>query len=280
MSQIELIRKYDIHPVKRFGQNFLIDENIQNKILNSLPLGQGKIFLEIGPGLGALTLPLLKRGEQVAAIEVDKKLQALLETELSTYQPKHFTLIKDDALNVLKEGEFQKHFSEPDVLIGNLPYNISTPLLFAILELASCFEGVFVTLQKEVVDRLVAKAGSEAYGRLSVSFGFFAHVKKLFDIAPGCFSPKPEVWSSFISVEFREKRLAREEKEAYLDLVKIAFSERRKQLAGLLARHYGLKPKQAEDFMVRNSHSPQIRAENLKALDFWHLLLHIQKFKS
>jgi 16S rRNA (adenine1518-N6/adenine1519-N6)-dimethyltransferase len=280
VTQIELVRKYGIRPVKRLGQNFLIDENIQRKILGALPLGSGRIFLEIGPGLGALTLPLLKRGERVLAVEFDKKLASALETELSPYLKGGLDLIQEDALRFLAPENLGRTLGgEKGILVGNLPYSISSPILFLLLELHEFFDGAYFMLQKEVIERLTARPGTPSYGRLSAGFGFFTKTTRLFDISPHCFYPKPEVWSSFVEIRFRENRLRTVEREDYLALIKLAFSERRKKLAGLLVRACGLSTAQAEDFMVRGGHSPNIRAEELSPIDFWQLLGHIRKFK-
>jgi len=277
MSQIELIRKYQIHPIKRFGQNFLIDGNIQQKILKSLPLNEGKVFLEIGPGLGALTEPLLKKGEQVIAVEVDKKLAAILDQELTPRFPNHFKIIQSDILELMNEDSLKQLLPEGGVLIGNLPYSISSPVLFKALDCSRFFENAFFTLQKEVVDRLVARPGTPDYGRLTVGFGLFAKVRREFDISPTCFSPKPDVRSSFFSIEFKGLKLSPQDRQGVLDLVKIAFSERRKQLFGLLSRHHRLKQKKIDDLIIRLKVSQKVRAEELPPQTFLNLYELLQQ---
>jgi 16S rRNA (adenine1518-N6/adenine1519-N6)-dimethyltransferase len=277
MSIIDLLRKYDIHPIRRFGQNFLVDPNIKGKLIEVLPRGEGKPFVEIGPGLGAITEPLLRKGEHVISIEIDKKLQAYLENELAPRYPKNFELIKGDVLEEL--GTVLRERAVPVILIGNLPYYISSPILFQCLKQSHLIEAAFFTLQKEVANRLIAKPGTKDYGRLSASFGRFAKIKKIFDISPGCFSPKPDVWSTFIKIEFKEKYKDADLRDEYMQLVKVAFSERRKQLTGLLSKNYGLKAKQAEDCMIRLELSPNIRAEQLSPSQFWKLLDFIHRHK-
>ncbi len=276
MSIIEILKKYDIHPIKRFGQNFLVDPNIKRKIIESLPLNEEDDFIEIGPGLGAITEPLLKKGKFVTSIEIDKKLQAFLEQELIPKYP-NFRLIKGDVLEVFEKNLLQ---SNDNIIIGNLPYYISSPILFRTLELSAFINKAYFTLQKEVVDRLVAKPGSKNYGRLSAGFGYFTAIKKLFDITPGCFTPKPDVCSSFIEIEFKKKFKADfQKKEDYLHLVKVAFSERRKQLINLLSKNYGLKQARGEDLMIRLGLPPKARAEELSPNNFWKLLEYIDKFQ-
>lgn len=288
MSIIEVLKRYDIHPIKRFGQNFLVDPNIKGKILDVLPRGKGKTFVEIGPGLGAITEPLLKKGDRVISIEIDKKLQAYLENEFIPRFPNNFELVKGDVLQELgKVLQGPPHLTSPAsgrgnkefVLIGNLPYYISSPILFQALEFSHVIEEAFFTLQKEVANRLIAKPGSKDYGRLSASFGYFAQIKKLFDISPGCFSPKPDVNSTFIQIEFKEKYKNTELRNDYQRLVKAAFSERRKQLTGLLSKHYSLKGKQAEDCILRLGLSPNVRAEQLSPSEFWKLLDFIDRHR-
>lgn len=279
MSLYEIFNKYDIHPVKRFGQNFLIDRNIQQKIVKSLPLGKGKTFIEIGPGLGAITRPLLEAGETVVSIELDKKLQAYLTNELVPEFPNQFCLIKGDALECLNLDLIQS-LGDEVVLVGNLPYYISSPILFRTLDLSDhCLEAYY-TLQKEFADRLTARAGTRAYGRLSASFGLFAEATKLFDIAPSCFSPKPDINSSFVRINFKQRYRVNPLREEYLALVKAAFSERRKQLAGLMVKNYGMKSSEIEDSFIRLELSPKIRAEELTPMHFWKLLEYVHKSKN
>jgi 16S rRNA (adenine1518-N6/adenine1519-N6)-dimethyltransferase len=283
MSIIDILRKYDIHPVKRFGQNFLIDPNIKRKILESLPLDKGKTFVEIGPGTGALTKQLLKKGERVVAIEIDKKLQAFLEESFSQHYANQFELFKGDVLEIMTEDFLRKVVGADEdnagdvIVIGNLPYYLSSPILFRTLELNHLIGGAYFTLQKEVVDRLRAKAGTRNYGRLSASFGYFAESKKLFDISPGCFSPKPDIVSTFVEINFKKRFRDCKDREAYLELVKIAFSQRRKQLQGVLAQHYPRKAKQIEDCIIRLKLAPKVRAEELTASNFWNLLELLEK---
>ncbi len=245
-------------PRKHFGQHFLHDRNILDKIIAAIAPEQSQHFVEIGPGRGAMTRPLLERIDTLNAIEIDRELAAALPATINS--PK-LRVHAADALNfdfsTLARDDTQLR------LAGNLPYNISTPLLFHILEFDTLFSDIHVMLQKEVAQRIAAGPGSKTYGRLTVGIAARCEVDLLFDIKPGSFTPPPRVDSSFIRlrpIAAKRSRITRQ--DAFNRVVKQAFGQRRKQLSNTLR---GLLTA-AEIKSV--GIDPSTRAENLTVEEF------------
>jgi 16S rRNA (adenine1518-N6/adenine1519-N6)-dimethyltransferase len=261
LTQIELLKKYDLRIRGHLGQHLLMDPNTIRKIVDALKLQPGDRVFEIGPGLGAVTQEILRRGFPLLAIETDKKFVEILTQELAPEYPGLFTLVhadilKSDLTKLIKgTGAFfrisEKDACPPVKVIGNLPYYISTPILFHLIEHAGVFSQAVLMLQKEVAARLTAQAGDEDYGRLSVTSRFYGETEFLFDVSPSCFLPHPEVVSRVISFTFRPfHSKTRVQKDApLLELVRIAFSQRRKTLLSLLA--HDLKPKRGREDLER-----------------------------
>ena len=255
LSQIELLKKYNLRIRGHLGQHLLMDPNTIRKIIDALYLQPGDHVFEIGPGLGAVTQEVLKRGFPLLAVETDKKFVEVLTAELVPEYAGQFTLVHGDILKCdlteLLEKWIEKRSQSPVKVIGNLPYYISTPILFHLIEHAKIFSRAVLMLQKEVAARLTARAGEDDYGRLSVTSRLYGETKFLFDVSPSCFLPHPEVMSRVISFTFRSFPFGahvRDEKRL-LELVRIAFSQRRKTLLSLLAN--GLKPKQNREGLER-----------------------------
>lgn len=210
---------------KRFGQNFLQDKGIIDQILASIHPQAKDNILEIGPGLGAITLPLLRRVEQLRAVEIDRDLQA----HLASLSPK-LELIAADALTV-DYSQFGKDLR----IVGNLPYNISTPLLLHLLTFHESIADMHFMLQKEVVSRLAAAPGSKAYGRLSVIVQYYCEVEAVFDVPPEAFDPKPKVDSAVVRlVPYKSSPYDEVDVSKLEQLVAKAFNMRRKTLANNL----------------------------------------------
>lgn len=214
-------------PRKRFGQHFLHDPGVLNRIVDAIAPARDDHMVEIGPGRGALTRPLLARVDRLDAIELDRDLAARLEAELG-----------DSGLRVHQGDALRFDFSALGTdlrLVGNLPYNISTPLLFHLLRCHANFRDLHVMLQKEVVERMAAGPGGREYGRLTVALAARCRVEKLFVIRPGAFSPPPKVDSAFARLVPDPERLARLSSEKAFDqVVTRAFSMRRKRLSNSL----------------------------------------------
>jgi len=215
---------------KRFGQHFLHDPAIIRRIVQALaPRGPGHL-VEIGPGRGALTSLLLAAGGALDVIEIDRELAAALVARFA--QQKGFVLHEADAL----EFDFTALARARGArlrIVGNLPYNISTPLLFHLLSSAAVIEDMHVMLQREVVDRLVAQPGGGDYGRLTVMLAPWVHIERLFDIGPGAFQPPPRVWSAMVRLTVRPTPSFAVSPH-YAAVVAAAFGQRRKTLRNAL----------------------------------------------
>jgi len=214
-------------PSKRFGQNFLTSQGIIQRIIQSLDPKPEETIIEIGPGQGALTTPLLERGCHVVAIEFDNNLIPFLEEKFGAKE--NFYLVHADALN----SEFCEIIRPATKarVVANLPYNVSTAILQRLIEQRNCLDQMVLMLQREVVDRITATAGSEDRGYLSVLVEAYCETEKLFDVAPGSFRPAPKVWSSVVRLTPRVSIAAdlRDEKLLW-QIVSAGFAQRRKTI--------------------------------------------------
>jgi 16S rRNA (adenine1518-N6/adenine1519-N6)-dimethyltransferase len=216
---------------KRFGQNFLHDQNIIARIIRAIAPGPGQTLIEIGPGQGAITGPLLDTVQQLTAIEIDRDLAAALRARFATKPG--FELIEQDVLKV----DFAELGQGTDSLriLGNLPYNISTPLLFHLLDYRELIHDMVFMLQLEVVDRMAALPGTPDYGRLSVMMQYHCKVEKLFTVPPGAFTPQPKVDSAIVKLTpWRPLPHPARNPQTLANVVRTAFNQRRKTLRNTL----------------------------------------------
>lgn len=248
-------------PRKRFGQNFLTDPGIIRAIVAAIHPREGDVLVEIGPGLGALTGPLLECLPHLHVVEIDRDLIARLK---SRYSPERLTLHAGDAL-AFDFGQLAKPGARLKVA-GNLPYNISTPLLFHLAQFADVVTDLHFMLQKEVVDRMTAPSGNAAYGRLSVMLQYRFQVEKLFDVPPESFDPPPKVDSAVVRLMPRPAaELTAINPDDLARVVLAAFGQRRKMLRNTL------KPLFSESMLEALGISPALRAESLPVADFVRL---------
>jgi 16S rRNA (adenine1518-N6/adenine1519-N6)-dimethyltransferase len=241
------------NPRKRFGQNFLTDRNVIERIVDSIAPRTGELIIEIGPGQAAITRPLLQSGAEIHAVEIDRDLAARLHTLFANHA--NFHLHNVDALRAdfaeLSDG---RRFR----LVGNLPYNISTPLLFHVLKWRNQIEDMHFMLQKEVVERMAAGPGSKTYCRLSVMCQVHCLVSSLFEVKPGSFYPSPSVDSAIVLLKpHTQPKVCGELVTRFNQLVAKAFSQRRKTLRNSLKGM--LTAEQIESVGI----DPGIRAEQL-----------------
>lgn len=216
---------------KRFGQHFLTDKQVIQRIVDAIMPLPDQHLVEIGPGQGALTLPVLKKAGKLDVIELDRDLIPLLKTRCK--EKGDLTVYQADAL----EFDFGQLITsdQPLRLIGNLPYNISTPLVFHLLNYAPHIRDMYFMLQKEVVDRMSARAGTSTYGRLSIMVQYHCRVTSLFNVDRGAFDPPPKVDSSIVKlVPHREFPYQARDYAHFAALVKTAFAHRRKTLRNCL----------------------------------------------
>ncbi|HVF17403.1 MAG TPA: 16S rRNA (adenine(1518)-N(6)/adenine(1519)-N(6))-dimethyltransferase RsmA [Steroidobacteraceae bacterium] len=251
---------------KRFGQHFLHDRSIINRIIDSVAPQPAERIVEIGPGLGAITLPLLDRIGTLDAVEIDRDaVRHLRETT-----PSHGTLRLHEA-DVL-EFEFSELASGDERLrlVGNLPYNISTPLLFRLIQQCALFIDMHFMLQKEVVDRMAAGANDDAYGRLSVMLAPWLKVEPLFDIGPSSFRPPPRVISTFVRLTpHSSSPFAITDQRKFATVVAAAFSQRRKTLRN------ALRPLLSAEQIEAAGIDPGARAETIEPAGFAALALQL-----
>ncbi len=240
---------------KKFGQNFLKDTSIINAIIQSINPVPDDLLIEIGPGLGALTKPLLEKTNHLLAIEVDRDIVAWMENE---YSKKNITVFNEDILNF----NFDQ-FDQKVRVVGNLPYNISTPILFKCIDNITNIKDLHFMLQKEVVDRMIAVPSSSEYGRLSVMLQYYFAMEHLVHVPKESFDPEPKVESSFVRlIPYKHYPFVANNIEQFGRIVKEAFSQRRKTIRNTLKSFISENDFQKIDI------NPQLRAENLAVSDF------------
>jgi len=217
------------HAKKKWGQNFLVDPNLLNKIIRTIKPKKIDNILEIGPGEGALTEMLLPSVNNISAIEIDP---ILVEHLLSNKILKESQVLQGD---VLSKDLAKLSIEKPIKIVGNIPYNITSPILFWLIEQREHWFEAYLMVQKEVADRLVARIGTKSYGRLTVMAGVFLDIVKCFNIPPEVFRPQPKVDSAFIKIVSKKTPIVDEEKfNQFENIVKAAFSKRRKMLQNSL----------------------------------------------
>lgn len=248
-------------PRKRLGQHFLIDPNIVRKIVALAALQPNETVFEIGPGRGILTRALCAKARSVIAVELDAKLVAHLGQALADCS--NLDLRHGDALEVPFDT-----LPERAVVVANLPYYVSTPLLFRFLEARARFDRMILMLQAEVARRLVAKPGTDDYGVLSVLTQYCAEARLAFQVSPSCFRPRPEVGSAVVRLLIRKLPSVQVEDEAgFVRAVRAAFAHRRKTLINSL-RDEGIRPHDLADVLKRAGIDPARRAETLALEEF------------
>ena len=244
---------------KRFGQNFLQDHNVIYNILSNIQAVSGEHWVEIGPGLGAITKPLLQEKVILDVVELDRDLVKYLNDQFK--EADNFTIHSADAL----QFDFSALAKDDKKLriIGNLPYNISTPLLFHLLENVHCIDDMHFMLQKEVVDRICADPGSKKYGRLSVMMQYYCETELVFDVPPESFDPIPKVMSSIVKLTpHLAPPVDIESIEKLNKVVTAAFSQRRKTIRNSLGKLF------TEEQIVSLDIDPKLRAETISLEEY------------
>ncbi|MGA9993186.1 MAG: 16S rRNA (adenine(1518)-N(6)/adenine(1519)-N(6))-dimethyltransferase RsmA [Thiobacillaceae bacterium] len=263
-------------PRKRFGQHFLTDEGIIRAIVDAIRPTPDEVLVEIGPGLGALTRPLLDRIPHLHVVELDRDIIARLKM---SWPPERLSIHEGDVLkfdfNLLARPEGPRQSSQGSTtgtirVCGNLPYNISSPLLFHLMDYAEIISDMTFMLQKEVVDRMVAAPSTSAYGRLSVMLQRRFHLQALFDVPPEAFHPPPRVESAVVRMIPKPGNgIAKMDEKLFAEIVASAFGMRRKTLRNTLADKL-----KVEEF-AKLGIDAGLRAENLAVSDYEAITLHI-----
>ena len=255
-----------MHTRKRFGQHFLHDPEIIARIAACIGPRPGEALVEIGPGQGALTTPLLAAAGALDVIEIDRDLAAALHRQF--HEQPALRVHTGDALE-LDYGALARELGRPLRVVGNLPYNISTPLLFHLLTYSRHIHDMHFMLQKEVVERIVAEPGSNQYGRLGVMLAPHVRATRLLEIGPGAFRPAPRVWSAVVRLQVRQDLPPWAAPPHYGAVVTAAFGQRRKTLRNSLGRLLSAAQISATGI------DPGARAETLAAEQFGQLALAV-----
>ena len=260
-------------PRKRFGQNFLHDSSIIRQIVDSIHLDRDDNLIEIGPGMGALTEPLLAEVNAMSVVELDRDLADSLRIRIGANSHANFTIIKANAMHV----DYRELYSTEQGklrVVGNLPYNISTPILFHLLSYADVIQDMHFMLQKEVVERITADVGSKTYGRLSVIMQYHCDTDYLLTVPKGAFNPPPKVTSAFFRLTPHiTKPIIAEDEEHFAIVVRETFNHRRKTLRAIFKKST-LLPTLSEDDFAACGIDPQARPETLNVSDFVALSNH------
>ena len=259
----ELAARLDLKPSKSLGQNFVIDSNVCTKIVRTAGVTSDDIALEIGPGLGSLTLAMLEVAKSVIAVEIDPRLAQQLPITVAQHfeHPENLTVINKDALAV---NELPV---APTVLVANLPYNVSVPVLLHLLEKFPTLRTGVVMVQAEVADRLAAKPGGKEYGIPSVKAAWWADVKNVGTVSRSIFWPSPNVDSKLVGFTRRETAGSEESRAKVFTIIDAAFAQRRKMLRSALSSLYG-SSSAAEAILMKAGIDPTLRGEALQIESF------------
>ena len=268
----ELAAKLGLKPTKKLGQNFVIDQNTVEKIVRTSNVSKDSIVLEVGPGLGSLTLGLMATGAKVIAVEIDERLAQLLPNTAKAkgFGESQLIVINKDALEISKSD-----VNNPDVLVANLPYNVSVPVIIHILETFPSIKNYLVMVQSEVADRLAASPGSRTYGSPSVKLQWYAEVSKAGSISRNVFWPVPNVDSDLVQLHRRNNVDVSIRKELFA-VVDAAFSQRRKMLRSALSSMCGGSEK-ASEILESVQIDPRLRGEALNVSDYVRLTEGMKK---
>jgi 16S rRNA (adenine1518-N6/adenine1519-N6)-dimethyltransferase len=258
-------------PLKSLGQNFLRNPATARRIVEKIPLTADRAVVELGAGQGAITFLLAEKAAAVLALEIDAGLASQLQEKVRRSGRNNIQVIHQDLLKIDWQNWFDL-LGGPFFLVGNLPYHISTPILFKIIDHREIVESAYVMLQKEVADRLSGKPGQKTYGLLTVLIGYYAEVEPLLTLGPGSFFPKPKVASTFVQIRLRDRLSPPLENEAIFQwTVRSAFGQRRKQIKNALTADGRFPVEWIQEALAENQIDPQSRGETLSIPRFVRL---------
>lgn len=268
-NTIEILKKYNFSFQKRFGQNFLIDTHVLEKIVDEAGIDEDDCVLEIGPGIGTMTQYLCERAGRVIAVEIDKALIPILNDTLSSYS--NVEIINEDILKVDITNLCNKYNNgRPIKVVANLPYYITTPIIMGLFESGCPLESITIMVQKEVADRMKCGPGSKDYGALSLAVQFYSNPEIVANVSPESFIPKPGVGSSVIRLTRYPKPPVEVDDEKYMfKLIRTAFNMRRKTMVNsLMSGNLGLTKEEILSAIDKLNLSPQVRGEALTLNEF------------
>lgn len=260
----QLAAQLDIKPTKKLGQNFVIDPNTVSRIANEAKLTSQDVVLEVGPGLGSLTLAMLPKVKNVVAVEVDPRLASQLPATVEKYVPEfadRLVVINDDAMQIKSLP------LAPTKLVANLPYNISVPVVLHLLETFESITEVLVMVQLEVAQRMAASAGSKIYGVPSVKIAWFGNAQLAGNVGRNVFWPAPNVDSGLVRITRAKERGSIELREKLFQIVDAAFGQRRKTLRSSLSSVFGSSAN-VDQVLAKANVDSSLRGEQLHLADF------------
>ena len=267
-----IMKKYGITANKSLGQNFLINEDVVNNIVDSSEISKDDLVIEIGPGLGTLTESLLENAGKVVAIELDERMIKILNDRFFMYN--NFQIINEDVLKVdlakLIREQKEKHSLKSAKIVANLPYYITTPIIMKLLEEELDIESITVMIQKEVADRLIAVPGEKLSGAITYSVYYYAESESIMIVDNNSFIPEPEVQSEVIKLKIRKEPVIHlKDKKLFFKIIKVSFMQRRKTLMNALVNGGIFRDKtQAREIFESMGLDMNIRGESLSIEDF------------
>ena len=278
INQIKLLlARHGFQFSKDLGQNFLCDEAIPAAIAERAGISPETCVVEIGPGIGALSAQLCKRAKQVVAVELDRRLPAILQETMAAYD--NFTLVEGDVLKTDLSTLCREHFGDaPVIACANLPYYITTPAITALLE-CGCFERVVVMVQKEAAQRICAGPGDKDYSAFSAQVAYYAKPEMILDVPHDLFIPAPKVDSVVLRLDVHKKPVTMADKKAVFRVIRAAFANRRKTFANGLCMEYGksLSKAQAEALLTQLGFAHNVRGEALSLSNFDAIAVKLQE---
>ena len=269
-NTIEILKKYNFSFQKKFGQNFLIDTHVLDKIITAAEITKDDFVLEIGPGIGTMTQYLAESAGKVTAVEIDKSLIPVLEDTLKEYQ--NVTIINEDVLKLdLNDLVLKENGGRPIKVVANLPYYITTPIIMGLFEKHVPLESITVMVQKEVADRMQVGPGTKDYGALSLAVQYYAKPYIVANVPPNCFMPRPKVGSAVIRLTVhQEPPVHVEDEKLMFGIIRASFNQRRKTLANGLknSAELNLSREVIAECIEELGKGPGIRGEALTLEEF------------
>jgi 16S rRNA (adenine1518-N6/adenine1519-N6)-dimethyltransferase len=263
---VEKALKYHrIYPIKRLGQNFLIDKNVLRKIVEAAELSKNDTVLEVGPGIGNLTIELAKKVKKVIAVEKDKRMVEILKERLKEERIKNVEIVNEDILKFLPSFKVRRSYK----VVANIPYYLTSRLIRNLLEIERKPKLIVLMVQKEVAQRICAKPPK--MNLLAISVQFYAKPEIVSFVSKNCFWPRPKVDSAIIKISEIKEQKAMNNEELFFKIVKAGFSQPRKQLINNLSKKLGVEKKRVKGWLLKNEISPKERAEAL-TMENWKAL--------
>ncbi|MBQ1870652.1 MAG: 16S rRNA (adenine(1518)-N(6)/adenine(1519)-N(6))-dimethyltransferase RsmA [Lachnospiraceae bacterium] len=280
-NTIDILKKYNFNFQKKFGQNFLIDTHVLEKIMDAAEITKDDLVIEIGPGIGTMTQYLCERAREVIAVEIDKNLIPILNDTLSAYD--NVEVINEDVLKLdIKALAEKRNNGKPVKVVANLPYYITTPIIMGLFESKVPLKSITIMVQKEVADRMKTGPGSKEYGALSLAVQYYSDPKIMAEVPPNCFIPRPNVGSAVIRLDKCEEPKVKVADEALLfRIIRASFNQRRKTLVnGLSNGGIPVSREELKGILIRLFDNENIRGEALSLQQFAALADEIYNLKN